>query len=348
MKSAHGVSLRRVFSTPAQSPDTSVSLRASVLQRATCTTSGKQSPWNWGKLQFATLVTILILLLASCAPVDLNASISVFDTGVDSTAWVTVPAGTFFHGQAAEAGVIDYDYAIMVTDVTVAQYVEFLNEALADGTLKVAGMQVSGFYPGDPFHAVKHELEIKAADYIFVPLNDRSSRFAFDGVTFSVVAGYESHPMTNVSWFGAWGYCSYYDFRLPTELEWEKAARGSDDARPFPWGGEIASNNANFYTSRDPFEDMRSFGSRTTPVGFYNGKTYAGYQTLNAVSPYGLYDMSGNVWQWTGNVYEGMHYRFLRGGSKDTYDMDLRIWVRNNATPTYYSPGVGFRCVKNP
>jgi formylglycine-generating enzyme required for sulfatase activity len=56
--------------------------------------------------------------------------------------------------------------------------------------------------------------------------------------------------------------------------------------------------------------------------------------------------MAGNVWQWTGDVYEGMHYRFLRGGSKDTYDMDLRLWVRNNATPAYVSPGVGFRCAR--
>ena len=122
-------------------------------------------------------------------------------------------------------------------------------------------------------------------------------------------------------------------------------ARGTD-TRPFPWGDEIRRENANFYSSRDPFEDMRSFGSLTSPVGFYNGKTYGDYQTLDSASPYGLYDMAGNVWQWTGNVYEGMHLRFMRGGSKDTYDMDLRLWVRNNATPTYYSPGVGFRCAR--
>ena len=152
--------------------------------------------------------------------------------------------------------------------------------------------------------------------------------------------------MTDVTWFGAWGYCKYFETRLPTEIEWEKAARGADE-RPFPWGDEIQRGNANFYSSRDPFEDMSTFGSRTSPVGFYNGQTHDGFQTVNSASPYGLYDMAGNVWQWTGDVYEGMHYRFMRGGSKDTYDMDLRIWVRNNATPTYFSPGVGFRCVRD-
>jgi formylglycine-generating enzyme required for sulfatase activity len=93
---------------------------------------------------------------------------------------------------------------------------------------------------------------------------------------------------------------------------------------------------------------MSTFGSRTTPVGFYNGQAYGDYTTLKSASPYGLYDMAGNVWQWTGNVYAGQHYRYLRGGSKDTYAMDLRVWVRNNATPTSYSPGVGFRCVRTP
>ncbi len=151
--------------------------------------------------------------------------------------------------------------------------------------------------------------------------------------------------MTMVSWFGAQSYCEYYGWRLPTELEWEKAARGTDD-RPFPWGHELERNNANFTSSRDPFEDMSSFGSRTSPVGFYNGKTYAGYQTLNSASPYGLYDMAGNVWQWTADIYDQQHYRYMRGGSKDLYQNNLRIWVRNNATPTYFSPAVGFRCAR--
>jgi formylglycine-generating enzyme required for sulfatase activity len=290
----------------------------------------------------------VVLLLSACSPVDLNAPLPVYETGVDPEAWALVPAGEFLSGQHNDPVTIEYDYEIMVTDASVSQYVAFLNQALADGTLDIDGDQVVGFYPGDEFRAVKHEVEIAAADYLFVPLGDPASRFAFDGTAFSANPGYEAHPMTNVSWFGAWGYCGYNGYVLPSELEWEKAARGSTDDRPFPWGDEILRNNANFYASRDPFENMGSFGSRTSPVGFYNGQTYGGYATLDSASPYGLYDMAGNVWQWTGDAYEGQHYRYLRGGSKDTYEMDLRIWVRNNATPTYYSPGVGFRCARDP
>lgn len=297
---------------------------------------------------------LLTVFLASCAPVDLNDSMPYYDTGFDrwEANWVKIPAGKFLHGQSAEPTIIDYDYEIMVNDVNVAQYLQFLtNSTFIDGELKISGNQITGFYPGDVFRGVKHEEEIEAGYYIIIPLNDPASRFIYNNeVGFRAKTGYEDHPMTNVSWFGAWSYCQKYGWRLPTELEWEKAARGPANGenpdRPFPWGEEIQRNTANYYASRDPFEDMSSFGSRTSPVGFYNGKKYGDYQTLDSASPYGLYDMAGNVWQWTGDVYEGMHLRFLRGGSKDTYDMDLRIWVRNTATPTYVSPGVGFRCVR--
>jgi sulfatase modifying factor 1 len=294
------------------------------------------------------VISISILLsfsLAACMPVDLNSPVPTFDTGVDPNAWAQIPRGEFFFGQHENIETTG-TYQIMITNVTTTQYADFLNQALSDGYVKVNGDQITGFYPGDSFHSVKHEEEIKAGDWIFIPLNDPSQRIQFDGATFAVQPSYENHPMTMVSWFGAWGYCRYYSWRLPSEIEWEKAGRGTD-ARPFPWGEEIFRENANFYASRDPFEDMRSYGSHTTPVGFYNGSSYNGYHTLASSSPYGLYDMAGNVWQWTADVYEGMHYRFLRGGSKDTYDMDLRLWVRNNATPTYFSPGVGFRCARD-
>ena len=292
------------------------------------------------------LLTLILFagLLASCAPIDLNAPIPSFETAIDPNVWAQVPAGEFYFGQHEDVETTDA-YEIMITDVTTGQYADFLTAALADGYVKQDGKSIVGYYPGDDFHGVKHEEEIGVGDWLFIPLDDPSQRIKFDGIAFTVQPGYENHPMTSVTWFGAWGYCSYYDWRLPTEMEWEKAGRGTD-TRPFPWGEEITRENANFYSSRDPFEDMSSFGSRTSPVGFYNGSTYGDYHTLDSASPYGLYDMAGNVWQWTGDVYEGMHLRFMRGGSKDTYDMDLRLWVRNNATPTYFSPGVGFRCAR--
>ncbi|NCP16343.1 formylglycine-generating enzyme family protein [bacterium] len=270
---------------------------------------------------------------------------------MDPNAWAQVPAGEFYFGQHKDIETTEA-FEIMVTDVTVAQYVAFANEALAAGKVKVGEFQgkaaLFSFYPGDPFHGKKHEIRIDPGDYILIPLDDLASRFTFDGQKFAVNPGWENHPMTNVSWFGAWAYCDYYGWRLPTELEWEKAARGAD-TRPFPWGEEITRQHANFYASRDPFEVMSTFGSRTSPVGFYNGKTYDGYVTLNSASPYGLYDMAGNVWQWLGDVQqqEGFSDRLMHGGSKDTYDMDLRLWVRNSAPPMYYGPGVGFRCARD-
>ncbi|MFZ5808563.1 MAG: formylglycine-generating enzyme family protein [Chloroflexota bacterium] len=299
---------------------------------------------------FSRMIWMLGLLsLSACTAVDLDAPPPVFDTGINPESWAKVPAGEFLYGQHDEIVRLDYDYEIMITDVTVAQYIEFLNAALKEGKVSIAEDAVTGFYPGDPFHGIKHEIRIDPAEYLFVPLNDPASRFIFTNGQFSVKPGWENHPMTNVSWFGAWSYCGFYEGRLPLETEWEKAARGAD-GRPYPWGWTLALHNANYYASRDPFEDMRSFGSRTTPVGFYNGSTYDGYATLDSASPYGLYDMAGNVWQWLGDVQpqEGFSDRWMHGGSKDTYDMDLRIWVRNSAPPMYYSPGVGFRCVREP
>ena len=300
--------------------------------------------------RYLSTLLLFAVFLAGCATVDLNAPMPTFDTGVDPAVWAKIPAGEFLSGQFAEPVTINYDYEMMITDVTVSQYTDYLTAALAAGEVKIGqfnGKQaIVGYYPGDEFRGVKHEEKIEAGDWILIPLDDPASRFTFDGTKFAPMPGYENHPMTNVTWFGGWAYCGALGGRLPTELEWEKAARGSADERPFPWGEEISGQAANFYSSRDPFEEMSSVGSRTSTVGFYNGQNYGDFQTISNASPYGLYDMSGNVWQWTGNVYEGMHYRFLRGGSKDTYDMDLRIWVRNNATPTYFSPGVGFRCAR--
>lgn len=295
--------------------------------------------------KMALILISLMIILTACQPVDVNAPAPVYDTGISPEAWVEVPAGEFFSGQFNFETLIDYDYEIMITHVTKQQYADYLNEALAEGYIKISNNEVVGYYPGDEFNDGRHEEEINAGDYIHIPIEDPVLRLNYDGNTFTADPTWSNHPMTMVSWFGAKAYCDYYGWRLPSELEWEKAARGTD-TRPFPWGDSFERNNANLITSRDPFEDMGTFGSRTTPVGFYNGKTYDGYVTLDSASPYGVYDMAGNVWEWTSNIYEEQHYRYLRGGSKDVYENYLRIWVRNSSTPVHISPSFGFRCVR--
>jgi len=312
---------------------------------------------------------LVILLATACGPAPSVSAITppFVDTGIDPDAWATVPAGEFPYGQHDHITMVDYDYQIIVTDVTVDQYATFLNEAIASGDISVGEFEVEagetiwseggagGFYEGDPFDGYKHEEEIKAGDKLYVPLHDEGLRLTFDGQTFSAIPEYANHPMTLVTWFGANAYCEYYDWHLPTEIEWEKAARGTEivdgHGLPFPWGEEIHGNNANYYSSFDLFERMFGKLGNTTPAGFYNGQTYeigeGSYETLDSPSPYGLYDMAGNVWQWMGDDYPDQHYRYMRGGSFYTYEVDLRVWKNNSAGPQYYSPALGFRCIQN-
>ncbi len=312
---------------------------------------------------------LVILLATACGPAPSVSAITppFVDTGIDPDAWATVPAGDFPYGQHDHITMVDYDYQIMVTDVTVDQYATFLNQAIASGDISIGEFELEagetiwtedgagGFYEGDPFDGYKHEEEIKAGDKLYVPLHDEGLHLTFDGQTFSAIPEYANHPMTLVTWFGANANCENYDWRLPTEIEWEKAARGTEivdgHGLPFPWGEEIHGNNANYYSSFDLFERMFGKLGNTTPTGFYNGQTYeigeGSYETLDSPSPYGLYDMGGNVWQWMGDDYPDQHYRYMRGGSFYTYEVDLRVWKNNSAGPQYYSPALGFRCIQN-
>jgi len=324
----------------------------------------KQSPPLSGRLLRAIALVMTLFLLAACSPAPSISAITppYIDTGIDSEAWAIVPAGEFPSGSESHMTMIDYDYQIMVTDVTVEQYANFLTEVVASGEASIGEFEleageevwteegVAGYHPGDPFHEAKHEEEIKAGDHLYVSFID-GLRITRDGDTFTAIHEYTNHPMTMVSWFGANAYCEYYDYSLPLKLEWEKAFRGTEvvgiDGYPFPWGYEIHGNNANYYSSFDVLEKMFGKLGNTTPVGFYNGNTYNidgnSYETLDSASPYGLYDMAGNVWQWMGDDHRDQHYRMMRGGSFYTYEVDLRAWKENSSGPIYYAPDVGFR-----
>lgn len=292
-------------------------------------------------------LTWMALLVSGCSSSpNSEIDLPIVETGIEVGSWALVASGEFLMGQQNHEILVNNNYEIMITDVTNAQYADYLNKALSAGTISIVQDRVVGYYPGDEFHGADHEVEITAGDKLHVSLVEDGLRQVFDGKIFTVKPGYENHPMVLVSWFGSKAYCEFYQWRLPTEVEWEKAARGID-GRPFPWGNHAQENNANYYKSHDLFEELNPGQGNTTPVGFYNGQTYNGYKTLNSTSPYGLYDMAGNVWQWTGDVYDDQHYRYMRGGSKNNYAYNLRVWTRNSAGPSYYSPSVGFRCARD-
>jgi formylglycine-generating enzyme required for sulfatase activity len=155
------------------------------------------------------------------------------------------------------------------------------------------------------------------------------------------IQSYEDYPIMEVSWFGADAYCRWTGGRLPTEAEWEKAARGTD-GRLYPWGEGISCNYANY-------------------AGCYISVAPVWEQSEGA-SPYGALNMAGNVWEWVADWYDENYYnqtvinnnpqgpengtrRSIRGGSWGDYGEDLAITGRYGVDPDQTTAYGGFRCV---
>jgi formylglycine-generating enzyme required for sulfatase activity len=249
--------------------------------------------------------------------------------GNDGMILVFVPAGQFTMGSATDddgvfetpAHVVNVDaFWIDQTEVTNGEYAACVKAGACDPPYSTASFSRPSYYDNPDF---------------------------------------ASYPVIQVDWNSAAAYCQWAGRRLPTEAEWEKAARGTD-GRIYPWGDSwdvATAPRLNFSDASDPLSaahaDVNDGYGDTSPVGSYP----------NGASPYGALDMAGNVWEWVNDFYGANYYsqspadnpqgpnggpgRVIRGGSLDGDMTRVRTAKRVWLPPASTGDDIGFRCARD-
>jgi formylglycine-generating enzyme len=302
-----------------------------------------------------------------------------------------IPGGTFMMGadndQASQDeypkhSVTLNSFGIDITEVTNAQFAAFVK---ATGYITTAEKQPDWneikktVAPGTP---KPPDEMLVAASLVFkqtktdVDLNDYSQWWIWKpGADWkhpegpeSSIKGKDNHPVVQVSWIDAMAYCKWAGKRLPTEAEWEYAARGGLQNNIYPWGNESINSGkskANSWQGRFPSVNTQK-----------DGFVLAGPVKTFSPNGYGLYDMAGNVWEWCHDWYDETYYqtvkesvinpkgpersydanepytpkRVVRGGSflcNDSYCSGYRVSRRMKTSPDTGLEHTGFRCVKD-
>lgn len=260
----------------------------------------------------------------------------------DDAVMVYVPEGEFLMGRDTPnnptiRSVYLDAFWIYQTEVTNDQFAKFASRTRYKTTAEVNTWSINYLSP-----------VISPDTYWAAPLGPGSD-----------LSGMGDHPVVHVSWVDADAYCRWAGGRLPTEAEWEKAARGID-GQQYPWGDDpVTGDKANFcdllcpdWVLRD--ESQNDGHGRTAPVGSYPA----------GISPYGALDMAGNVKEWVADWFESDYYlrspnenptgpdsgntRVVRGGSWMNTELALRASDRRNEFEGASNDYIGFRCVQSP
>ncbi len=305
---------------------------------------------------------------------------SVFVSYTANSEMLFIPAGKAIVGNALTPQEISQQNGALVTldafsiasfEVTNAQFADWLNEAIEKQTI---------FYTDEADNVgqiVNAKGKLLAKTFEADPFSQITvRRHSQEAISFAPMPGKEQFPVINVSWYGATAYCADRNCRLPTEAEWEKAAgmeveSSGSSLKKYAYGfgrDEIDPTWANYKADDRP---INYFQVLTTPIGFYNGinllplTTHARQQQIThlAKSPYGAYDMSGNVWEWVSDWFDDQYiqnisqtnptgpssgtYKVVKGGCYDSLASGVRVSERMGLSPEHTDAYTGFRVAKD-